>query len=60
MFKNLFNFKSYLIQNRIIDQDNSKDILEHRLLPIWSKKQKEIEEYIYKVEVIKYLNNFEF
>lgn len=41
----------YLIENKIIDSNESKEILEQRLLPIWSKKQREIEEYIDTVEV---------
>ena len=34
-----------------MDETNSKEILEQMLLPIWSKKQRQIEEYIETVEV---------
>jgi len=45
----------YLIENKIIDANESKGILEQKLLPIWSKKQREIEEYIETVEVNKFI-----
>jgi hypothetical protein len=35
----------------VVEEHNSKEVLEQKLLPIWSKKQKEIEEYIETVEV---------
>lgn len=35
----------------MVEEHNSKEVLEQKLLPIWSKKQKEIEEYIETVEV---------
>ena len=41
----------FLIDNKIVDTSESKEVLEHKLLPIWSKKQREIEEYIETVEV---------
>jgi hypothetical protein len=41
----------YLIENKIINMEDSKEVLEQKLLPIWSKKQKGIEEYIEKIEV---------
>ena len=41
----------YLIQSRVVEENNSKQVLEQRLLPIWSKKQRQIEEYIETVEV---------
>jgi hypothetical protein len=46
-----FTFKAYLISSRIIQEASSKEILEKKLLPIWSKKQKKIEEYMENVEV---------
>lgn len=50
--KNFKNpFKKTLIEKKIIDETNSKEILEQKLLPIWSRKQKEIEEYIQKIDV---------
>jgi hypothetical protein len=39
-----------------VDETNSKEILEQMLLPIWSKKQRQIEEYIETVEVNKQMN----
>jgi hypothetical protein len=46
------NALEYLIESGIIDDTNSKEVLEQKLLPIWSKKQKQIEEYIETVEVL--------
>ena len=40
------------MENKIISDEDSKSILEERLLPIWSKKQKDVEEYIEAIEVI--------
>lgn len=41
----------FLIENKVIEPTESKEILEQKLLPIWSKKQRQIEEYIETVEV---------
>ena len=40
----------YLMDNKIITVDESKEVLEQRLLPIWSRKQKGIEAHIEKIE----------
>ena len=39
-----------LIESRIVGVEESKEVLEERLLPIWSRKQKAIEAYIQRVE----------
>ncbi len=39
-----------LIESRIVGVEESKEVLEEKLLPIWSRKQKGIEAYIEKVE----------
>jgi hypothetical protein len=39
-----------LIDNKIIETNESKEVLEQKLLPIWSKKQRQIENYIETVE----------
>ncbi len=39
-----------LIESRIVGVEESKEVLEERLLPIWSRKQKAIEAYIERVE----------
>lgn len=40
----------HLIDSQIISLDDSKEALEQKLLPIWSRKQKGIEDYIEKIE----------
>jgi hypothetical protein len=40
-----------MINSGIIDDTNSKEVLEQKMLPIWSSKQKEIEGYMEMVEV---------
>ena len=40
----------YLMDSRIITVEESKEVLEKRLLPIWSRKQKGVEEFIERIE----------
>ena len=44
-----------LIDRKIIEEIMSKDIMEHNFLPLWSKKQREIENYLDQVEVSDFL-----
>jgi hypothetical protein len=41
----------YLVKNHIIDGEHTRETLQEKLLPIWSAKQREIEEHIEAVEV---------
>ena len=41
----------YLLKNQIIDGEHTRETLQENLLPIWSAKQREIEEHIEAVEV---------
>jgi hypothetical protein len=40
----------YLINCKIINKNDSKDMLKQKLMPIWNNKQKEIDEYIESIE----------
>jgi hypothetical protein len=51
IIKKIESTLEFLVNSHIIDKENSTDIFEYKLLPIWNKKQKQIEEFIENLEV---------
>ena len=51
IIKQIESLLELLLIRGIVDKTSSKEILDYRLLPIWSLKQKQIEDHIETVEV---------